>query len=349
MASAQEITLAAPIVSPATKAVDKPALYGDTFPDTWTLKIAACWHQGEFGSEGNVWGAGNIYMPATEYAYAGLAPNTWASSGDKYYWPKNGKLTFSAFAPADLNAVIDETGVNIGNAENLYALGLDGSQKDLMYSDRATNKTVEDDRTYENAYNGVQVNFRHALSAIVFNVKTEAAYEDVTITVKSIRLKNIYNKGFFKQNLTAGTASSTLSAWTPETGEAAYTHNFANIITDEAGITVESTEKRLWQDTNILDMLIMPFAFVNDSHKLEVVYEIDPENGAAIEQTYEVALNSLKYSDAPDPASLGEFKPGSKYIFNIIFTLDEIHVAPMVIDWDEVTIVDAENRPQTLV
>lgn len=141
-------------------------------------------------------------------AYRDDTENTWypkdAPDGNLYYWPKegNGSLTFIACSPADMDATpsIGEDGLTLKDiiiAENPE------DQVDILYSERtyfAKKGDYSDD-----VYDGCNLEFKHALSSILFNVKIADDYSGTTVRLKGISFKNVHMKGTFKQNLEAAT------------------------------------------------------------------------------------------------------------------------------------------------
>ncbi|MBR2459224.1 MAG: fimbrillin family protein [Bacteroidaceae bacterium] len=128
------------------------------------------------------------------------------ASGNLFYWPKegNGSLTFIACSPANMNATpsIDEDGLTLKDiiiAEN------PDDQVDILYSERTYFAKKDDYPDPNDVYGGCNLEFKHALSSILFNVKMAAAYSGTTVRLKGIRFENVHMKGTFKQNLEAAT------------------------------------------------------------------------------------------------------------------------------------------------
>lgn len=109
---------------------------------------------------------------------------TWAA-GTTYYWP-DGKLTFIAYAPSSVNGTVDGEGVHFPDYSVADAAT---DQIDLLYSERAYDKQALDDETAgseitdenpdftDDSYTGVHLAFKHALSSIVFSVRTKEYYK----------------------------------------------------------------------------------------------------------------------------------------------------------------------------
>lgn len=141
-------------------------------------------------------------------AYRDDTQNTWypkdGPSGNLYYWPKagNGSLTFIACSPADMEATpsIGKDGLTLKDikiAKNPEA------QVDILYSERTY--FAKKGENPDDVYDGCNLEFKHALSSILFNVKMAKAYSGTTVRLKGIRFENVHMKGTFKQNLEAAT------------------------------------------------------------------------------------------------------------------------------------------------
>ena len=96
-------------------------------------------------------------------------------SETKYYWPSEGKLDFYAFAPA--------TGTTITRTDStefsVTPAAAPASQEDFVYG-----VVRQQDKT--SGGNGVQLNFRHAMSDVIIQLKNTASDLDVTVGNVSI-------------------------------------------------------------------------------------------------------------------------------------------------------------------
>lgn len=135
------------------------------------------------------------------------AQKTWYpkdASGNLFYWPKedNGSLTFIACSPANMNATpsIDEDGLTL---KDIIIAKNPDDQVDILYSERTYFAKKDDYPDPNDVYGGCNLEFKHALSSILFNVKMAADYSGTTVRLKDISFKNVHMKGTFKQNLEA--------------------------------------------------------------------------------------------------------------------------------------------------
>ena len=127
--------------------------------------------------------------PIVNY-FGGTAPATYTKSGDtytcttKYYWPSSGDLDFYAFAPA--------TGTDITRTDSTHFSvtpnATPASQRDFIYA------VVRDQNKTANG-NGVVLNFRHALSKIIIQLKNTST--DKRFTVNNVTLGYIKPTGAF--------------------------------------------------------------------------------------------------------------------------------------------------------
>lgn len=102
------------------------------------------------------------------------------------FWPESGTIDFYSVSPTDVTTSITEDAQKIED----YTVNADISQQaDLLY---AVNKGCSKET---NGETGVQLNFRHALSQIVFKAKnTNTALE---VDIQSVKVTNVISKGTF--------------------------------------------------------------------------------------------------------------------------------------------------------
>jgi len=117
-------------------------------------------------------------------------------SETKYYWPSEGKLDFYAFAPAA------GTGSTITRTDSTHfsvtPAAAPASQQDFVYGVvRQQDKTT--------GGNGVALNFRHAMSNVVIQLKNTSA--DKSVTVADVAIGYILPTGAFAPEYKTGTGS----------------------------------------------------------------------------------------------------------------------------------------------
>lgn len=323
--SEQEISFAAPVVSLNTKAATE---VWNNYPTTNDFAVWGHYYSGNYDTFEN----GDVYMSNVTVTHNS---GTWKPT-TAYYWPKNGSLTFIAYAPSSVNASVGASGIQIAN----YTVSNTASnQVDLLFSERAYNKKALDDTATggsttgadasvtEDPYTGVHISFKHALSSILFTAKLSNTYAGTTITLKKIELTGINSVGTFDQGLEDnGTAATDRDAdlWTGEKTPITYTVSTEKVLSTTPYYTCNgtTTAPAVSDGTRATDFILLPQVIGNNA-KIKVTYTIKNGDSDAIEQVLETNLKS----------SVTEWKWGYRYIYNIIVGLGEISFEPYVADW----------------
>lgn len=137
----------------------------------------------------------------------------WTYNSTKF-WPNAGAINFYSYSPADLNdksfatVTIDPTIGSNGSTSNLGAQTITytvpttcGDQIDVLYA-LNTGLTKAD--------KNVGVNFRHALSQVVFHAKN--IKEDLIVEIEGVRVVNVKNSGTLTWPAVATTVQTALDA-----------------------------------------------------------------------------------------------------------------------------------------
>lgn len=320
-ASDSKISFEAPAVSGITRAV--VGEIASPYPTTENFSVYARY----FSDKYTTFTDGTAFMTNTKTAYNQVL-NGWdtesvqGGQGQAYYWPKNGSLTFAAYSPSDAAAACtvnwDAQGFTF---ENFTVKQNPAEHYDLMFSERSYDRTKSEMAEGETTYDGVDINFKHALSSIVFQVKTMEAYAGHTITVTGITLKNAYETGTFKQGLDdANGAVTTAAAWSGQTNE--YNGGYSVLTKDE--VVASTTATKL---VNVTPLIILPQATAHGTNNImiDVKYKIDNGTGE-IEQSATIDVANGAYN-------LSAFELGKRYIFTLNFGLDKIYFSPEVEAW----------------
>lgn len=341
--SKQQITFAAPVVSPNTKAVNE---VWNNYPTDAAYDFAV-WGYYYAGGTYTTFAGGQLYMNDVTVSYdgdlGGWAPAT------SYYWPKNGSLTFIAYSPATLNetgkVTVGATGIKI----NGYNVDTDAAkQVDLLFSERAYDKKSVDDGYVEDGetdadpsvtddkYAGVHLSFKHALSSILFSARTKDTYDGTTITLKEISLLNIKSSGTFDQNLKDANGETTDADAELWAGQNEYKDYVISGLDQDldANAYYPSTDGTVSPAVagglRKSDFILLPQEFDEQNYNfiptIQVKYTIQSPSSAPIDQVQEVALKHL---------TGGEWKWGHRYIYNIIIALDKIYFEPYVTPWTD--------------
>lgn len=337
------------IASPATKAVagEMPPAY-----DTGESFIAyAGWTNGDYTNGAGVteFFVNNVTTAICSYD---ATWTTWKPAVS-YYWPKTGKLTFEAISPADAryHTTISHTWAAGFSLDDFAVRGGIKDQYDLMYSDREFNKvrslytpdaSANPSDPYDEtagdagSYKGVDLIFRHALSSIVFKVKTKADYTNAVITLTGITINNAYSTGDFAEGGDDGDASSwtVTPAWSNQTAAVNYSiFSGSQVVTYNSG-TAQAVSPLVGGATNII---LLPQALehtsATDNVTVTVTYTVAQNGGSALPQTAVIKLKDLTASSAAVTA----WEMSKRYTYTIVFGLDEIYFDPRVDAWTDVT------------
>lgn len=325
----QLITFCAPVIGSMTKAPVTGNIE-DIYPTGEKFKVWAQYSADNL----TAWENGQTYMSAVTCVY-NSNKNGWIPEGNQYYWPKNGKLSFAAFSPADVAGVTyDQTGVTVTN----YTVSNAEEHIDLLYSHRAYNKTAtnQDDAPGTPSYTGVDINFHHALTSVKFKVKQAAEYAGTTLKLKKIQLNYVYKKGDFKEKITTQTGGTDDDGctrkpeWSNHAGETSY------MVIDNSNQTLTTTATDV---TDANDMLLIGQKYNHDTKyiSMTVVYTIDSPTGDPIEQVCNVEFKNLKHKDEKGNEVAGiqdGWYPGYEYTYIISIGLNgEIQFEPIVYEW----------------
>ena len=186
----------------ATKAGTKPFDDNGSFiSSAYWLPAGQAWDDKD--GEGNYYrNSASVYIDKAKISKNG---DVWKDASKSYYWPKDGSLTFFAYAPSDLpKASGTDDGVSISNAGVSYkgweAKG-DRLKTDFMAAVPAKDKSRNTNEYYSD---GVPMLFKHKLAQIQFVAFVEKDDDgtDDDIYIESLVLTNIYSVGDFAQNNT---------------------------------------------------------------------------------------------------------------------------------------------------
>lgn len=307
------IVFDSPVVSSVTRALITDAVY----PTNESFSVFAQ-HENE--------GQSTLYMSDVKASYDG-GTNSWIPEGN-YYWPKQGTLSFAAYSPAEAKGDVF-TSVTWDAASGFGISGFNAETNndatklyDLMYSDYAEDKTKGDQVADNPNYYGVQLKFNHALSALIFKAQTKDDYANATIKITNIEVLNPVANG----NLTTVNGNPSTASWTP--GTEAVSMSVTGIA--DAALTSTSTPQGN-------AMLMIPQTFDGDV-KVKITYTMQMNSGEPVTQTYEKVLNTL--TENGTATAHADWKMATRYTYNIIIGLDEIHFAPTVEPWEDITVTD---------
>lgn len=267
----------------------------------------------------------------------------YATAEKVQYWPGS-TLNFFAISPAHdgttaTGGVANASAVtpNVSNTAKTFTYYADASndnQLDVMVATASATSSP------------VTLNFRHALSQIVFMGQVSSTNLKATIT--NIKLYNIKNGGtctFDDSNIswadvdgTGGTTATTYTA-TPSSTSALVNSTSATAITGEGGISA----------TVIDPLLLMPQSFSGSGS----VTTSQPSSGAYLDVTYVLQDAEDKYvkGSASEPTHAyvplsTDWVAGNKYIYTFTFSAKAITFTCTVNGWTDTTV--NSNGEQTM-
>lgn len=354
----QLITFASPVVSLNTKSATE---VWNNYPTAEKYNFAVWAKYFVDGSYDNNdyttgtytnWAAGQTYMDEVVVKYGN---NTWAPA-QNYYWPKNGSLTFIAYSPASIAEITSVTGNGIQIKDHSVSTN-PVDQLDILFSERAYNKQQVDDDTVtegtttgsmpENAndpYTGVHLSFKHALSSILFNIKTDNDYTTAgtTITLTKIEVHQAVSKGSFNQNLadkngaTTTDADATAPAWTFDATPVRADYVVDNTADIELSTTAYypagiDNETDATNGLRATDLILLPQNLAGVTLRVEYTIKNSDAESQELAQIAELPLGTT---------AVAEWEMGKRYIYNITIGLDTIYFEPYVQDWVDVNMGD---------
>ncbi len=280
------------------------------------------------------------------------AEDVWRNAVKKYYWPKNGQLTFFAWTNVKENRTTTETtctfsdyitGVTVDNANGVKIADYDvtattNKNVDILVADIKADQSQNlvndygdfgDDGKADRVdkrntrYTGVPTLFKHKLSKVYFTAKTDKDYkttDGIKFYVNSIVFKGIAKQGTYTQGVDA---TACTGAWTSTVSTDAQNYFVGVAGAAEGATEVESTVKDVFNTDS--QYYYMPQDFTNNGCFV-VTYTIDYGNGVKEEnltQTCNLADHSLQ-----------KFEISKFYTINLTFTLNEILWDPAVQEWE---------------
>lgn len=269
----------------------------------------------------------DIYFGATPVEFTKDGETTSYRSATKYYWPSEGKLDFYAFAPA-----AGTEGSTITRTDSTHfsvtPATAPASQQDFVYG-------VVRQQDKASGGNGVALNFRHAMSNVIIQLKNEST--DKKVTVADVAIGYILPTGAFAPvfktaegeqigfctNGTGGISNVTSDngyyivpgAWTASGSRTSYTQTATT--TAYAANTTTATPLPA-------DMILVPQTLVNPG-AYSAATAGSGYNGACITvqlkiqdaQDHYLAGTATGYVTAMWPLAATQWLPGHKYTYTL--------------------------------
>ncbi len=343
------------LVAPKVKAETTP-----TFDRNWTFKSTAF-----YLPKAESWASHTTtpaeYIKGVDISYD-TTDKVWRNATKKYYWPKDGKLTFFAWTSLkqgdNVTGTYDDTkkvvtltenqevscltsGVSVDatngvKIENYDVTAAANKNYDLLVADIQADQTANNNGATDPKYNtnGVPTLFKHKLSQVLFSAVTvdsnKAAYDyktndGITFTLNSITFTKIDKINTYTQGVST---TSLDGAW----GTASATDNltYANYT---SGKELTSTVTPLVDAENLYYYLPQTFEQdKTDSDCFVVSYKITYANGTEENLTATFPLNSA----TAEKVIFDKWEMGKRYTINLKFSLNEILWDPAVEDWEDV-------------
>ncbi len=236
--SPERITFDAPVVSIPTRAEE---IYGN-YPANKDFAVYALYHESQYDQNSFSAATSSMYMQNVKCVADNTTTASYWAPEKVYYWPKNGYLTFAAYAPVLTSGVT--WNANGFTFTDFTVNDTPDDQIDLLYSKRLYDKQKSNE-VENQPYNGITIPFEHALSSIVFMAKTEADYtvkkdddsvdgsKSTVIKLTGITVNKVVKKGTFNQNLLAAkTGDSDTNTDTDTDNEPAWMVEATNNLKD---------------------------------------------------------------------------------------------------------------------
>ena len=271
------------------------------------------------------------------------------TTNPKYYWPKQGYLTFMSYSPyEDLKTIVTCKSENDALAEiKIPNWNVDANQTvDIMIADRVDNLTANGNNA---GYTGVSTVFRHKLAQIVeFSVKTKDDFRNLKagapqagsklFFLKKIEIQNIVTNGTFSSGVKPSNEAGAIGIWTNvdplATKSYDWYENKANPLVQGGDYEFNTTAVALSSGTIESNgyLLVRPQTFAaSDNKKIEITYVIRSYTSDSAYSDETVVQSFNIHSATPS------WDINKKYSFTITVDLNQIYWAPSVVDWEDGT------------
>lgn len=244
----------------------------------------------------------------TDLAVSSTNGTTWtygSSEADLKYWPAdNTDVSFFAYAPVALQSKVtisEDRGKKITGFQQVQTLA---EQTDVLTAIATGNKS-------SNAYSGVVLDFKHALSQIEVKAKNSSS-ADYQIKVKGVKLCRVNDTG----DLTYQTAVDGYPTWSNLSGSQDF------IKKGDTEMTLTSSVQNIMFGTD--NFLMVPQALTawtgnasdTEGAYLSVLCQIYKKDGENWTQIYPTEADKFAFSAVPINT---KWEPGHKYVYTLDF------------------------------
>ena len=287
-----------PLTQPNTRA----AITDATYPDNQVMQVAAY----SFPKTSS-WAAGGYF---DKTPFNGTNATSWKGTPARYWPLSDAYVSFLAITGVDAEDIAFDASTFASGATVTYDAASFTAQGDLMYSGKQEEVT-KSGNTLTNP-DDVDMEFKHALALLQFKVRvpSSATYGDA-IDVSSIVVNGAYQTGTF-------TITNTGYNTTGDPNPTGTWGSFGSATaTSVPSSSYTSTLPNDGNYANCGEVMLVPQASPTTSFT---------------SFTINYTINEKAYSFDYTPASL-VLAQATKYVYNITFTLTEIEIDPVVINW----------------
>ena len=269
------------------------------------------------------------------------------TTNPKYYWPKQGYLTFMSYSPYESL----KTKVTCAPTDNALAeikitdWDVNANQDvDIMIADRVDNQTANGNNA---GYTGVSTVFRHKLAQISkFSIKTKEDFGNLNsgapqagsklFFLKKIEIQDIVTNGTFSSGVKPSNEADAIGIWTnvDPLAKKNYTwyENAEGTLAQGNASEFNTNAVTLSSGTIASNgyLLVRPQTFeASDTKKIEITYVIRSYTSATAysDETVKQSFNIYSATHSWDI--------NKKYSFTITVDLNQIYWAPSVVDWED--------------
>ncbi len=247
----------------------------------------------------------------------------WAAAS-KYYWPKQGSLTFFAWTDNTNDPTSSVVSCPSDQGITFTSYVTTAANTDLMVAKIAADKTNNpaDNSAGSSSSTwaaGVPTVFQHILSSLKLSAKTSDNYTSAKIKITSITIDNLYSTGTYKQG-TDASINPIAGTWTTEGTQASI-----NLYTPDTATEINNSETALNISGDDL-CILLPQSLTDE--QIVVNYSVTTNYGTTLTTNY---VYKKKLSELLSDSKL---KAGTEYTLKLKIGLDEILWDPAEDPWN---------------
>lgn len=258
---------------------------------------------------------------------------TYKNASDLHYWPTiDQKLDFYAVNPSlstvDANMIYGPymwtfTDDNATKKSSIHYAPIDEYNSANNHKNIDVMYAVANDQTKETSNGFVNLNFKHILSQVYFQAKTELA--NMEVEIQSIQLANVYVSGKFTIPTTSEEVA-TQANWTKNTTEASNGKGSYQVFKQNNGTITVNSNTTVTALSREGSMLLMPQELIkwapsnsNTIENADSSFESYLRISCKIKQNGRYVHGSeTAFAEIFIPFS-ANWQPGKRYVYTIIF------------------------------